>query len=225
MVRFCRISQPVFTAIPELKNFSLPPITEGSSFPQRLAQFYYDLWFLAALNPVRRDLPLRTFRRISRREEFQAANRLAVGAGCIVRKEVFDRIGLYDEEFIYYGEDSDFTLRLNKAGIDIWFCPQIRIIHYHRPNLRLLIKRQFVMGKNVLIFQRKWPRHPIFITDTLQRFILFTGSPVRIALHGLCQADSLEGFFIFPTFLFILRLANMAGYLWAKLNNGIRSSD
>jgi N-acetylglucosaminyl-diphospho-decaprenol L-rhamnosyltransferase len=52
-------------------------------------------------------------------------------AGCsmIIRKEVFDDVGLMDESFFLYYDEVDFCLRAYRAGWPCWYVPQSRIMH------------------------------------------------------------------------------------------------
>ncbi len=51
--------------------------------------------------------------------------------GCcmLVRREVFETIGLFDEDFFFYQEDIDFCIRARAAGFESWFCPASLIWH------------------------------------------------------------------------------------------------
>ncbi len=47
----------------------------------------------------------------------------------LVSRKIFEDMGGFDERFFLYFEDMDFCKRLNKAGIDIWYVPELRIKH------------------------------------------------------------------------------------------------
>ena len=51
------------------------------------------------------------------------------GASMIVRKDVFDKVGLLDEDYFMYFEEVDFCLAARRAGFSCWHVPQSRIIH------------------------------------------------------------------------------------------------
>lgn len=51
------------------------------------------------------------------------------GASMMVRKAVFDTIGLLDENYFMYFEEVDFCLRARKAGWYIWYVPESRVVH------------------------------------------------------------------------------------------------
>lgn len=51
------------------------------------------------------------------------------GAGMMVRREVFDKIGLLDETFFVYYEETEFCLRARRAGWSCWLVPQSVVVH------------------------------------------------------------------------------------------------
>jgi N-acetylglucosaminyl-diphospho-decaprenol L-rhamnosyltransferase len=51
------------------------------------------------------------------------------GACMIIRKQVFEDIGLMDEGYFLYFEEIDFCLRAHKQGWSCWYIPQSRIMH------------------------------------------------------------------------------------------------
>lgn len=51
------------------------------------------------------------------------------GAAMIVRREVFDAIGLLDDRFFLYYEEVDFCRRARRAGWQVWHVPAARVVH------------------------------------------------------------------------------------------------
>lgn len=51
------------------------------------------------------------------------------GAAMLVRRQVFEDIGLLDEQFFLYYEEVDFCKRAKAAGWEIWQEPAARIVH------------------------------------------------------------------------------------------------
>ena len=47
----------------------------------------------------------------------------------IVRREVFERIGLMDEAYFLYFEEEDFVKRAVDAGFRCWYLPSSRVVH------------------------------------------------------------------------------------------------
>lgn len=55
----------------------------------------------------------------------------AISGSCmLIRREVLDQIGLFDERFFAYQEDADFCFRAKRAGWQIYYYPPAQIIHY-----------------------------------------------------------------------------------------------
>lgn len=53
----------------------------------------------------------------------------ATGCCILVKRAVFETIGLFDEDFFLYHEDVDFCLRAQQAGFQTWYCPESLIWH------------------------------------------------------------------------------------------------
>lgn len=51
------------------------------------------------------------------------------GASMMVRREVFEQIGLMDEDYFLYYEEVDFCRRAKLAGWSCWYLPESRVIH------------------------------------------------------------------------------------------------
>ncbi|WP_273179955.1 MULTISPECIES: glycosyltransferase family 2 protein [Methylophaga] len=52
------------------------------------------------------------------------------GASMFIRYSVIEDIGLMDENYFLYFEETDFCLQAKKSGWDCWFVPSSRVIHY-----------------------------------------------------------------------------------------------
>lgn len=51
------------------------------------------------------------------------------GASLLVRREVFQAVGLLDERFFMYFEETDFCRRARAAGWTCWYVPASRVLH------------------------------------------------------------------------------------------------
>lgn len=51
------------------------------------------------------------------------------GASMIVRRQVFESIGLMDEEYFLYYEETDFCLQARRAGWTCWYVPASKVMH------------------------------------------------------------------------------------------------
>lgn len=53
-----------------------------------------------------------------------------LGAFMIIRKNYLDKVGYFDEDFFFYGEDLDLCYRFKESGFKIMYTPEAKIIHY-----------------------------------------------------------------------------------------------
>jgi len=54
----------------------------------------------------------------------------AMAAALLVRREALDEVGLFDEEFFIYSEETDLLLRLRRAGWRTQYFPQVTVVHH-----------------------------------------------------------------------------------------------
>ncbi|MHA2427037.1 MAG: glycosyltransferase [Candidatus Hermodarchaeia archaeon] len=101
------------------------------------------------------------------------------------RREVFDRIGLYDEE-AHYSEDDELNYRLMKSGGKIFLSPRIRSHYYPRSSLFALWRQyyRYGLGKVRTIKKHERPaswRHvvpAIFILSVIISLSLWAINPM-----------------------------------------------
>jgi len=74
------------------------------------------------------------------------------------RRDVFDRIGFFDEELVR-NQDDEFNLRLSRAGGLIWQSPRIKSWYHPRESLRSLWRQyvQYGYWKVRVIQKHGWP--------------------------------------------------------------------
>ncbi len=51
------------------------------------------------------------------------------GSSLMIRREVFDQLGLMDEAYFLYFEESDYCLQAQRKGWEAWYVPDSRIFH------------------------------------------------------------------------------------------------
>jgi N-acetylglucosaminyl-diphospho-decaprenol L-rhamnosyltransferase len=51
------------------------------------------------------------------------------GASMLVKREVFEQVGLMDEGYFLYYEETDFFLQVQRAGWQAWYVPASRVMH------------------------------------------------------------------------------------------------
>lgn len=111
--------------------------------------------------------------------------------GCVwmVKREVFEKIGLYDSDYFIPYEDSDFSIRARKVGFKLYCYSLAKTYHqgikasFVHPFLEWLgitsVERAYRIARNKIIFMRKHspcPKNIFFF------FILF---PVYTLIHSI----------------------------------------
>jgi N-acetylglucosaminyl-diphospho-decaprenol L-rhamnosyltransferase len=51
------------------------------------------------------------------------------GASLLIRRQVFEKAGLFDDEFFLYYEETDLCLRARRFGYRCWYVPSSRVVH------------------------------------------------------------------------------------------------
>lgn len=76
---------------------------------------------------------LRTFLRLGAPHRWDVTEPISVewvsGACLCVRREVLEQVGLLDERFFLYFEDTDWCLRMRKAGWRVIYDPRFPVVH------------------------------------------------------------------------------------------------
>jgi len=52
------------------------------------------------------------------------------GSFMMMKREVYEKVGGFDEQFFMYGEDLDLCYRIQKSGWKVYYTPDTQIIHY-----------------------------------------------------------------------------------------------
>jgi len=99
------------------------------------------------------------------------------GACMMFRKDVFEDIGQFDEDFFLYFEDTDFCYRALKKQYKVVYNPGCKIVHYKREsfkNSNLSVNLEFY--KSLYIFYNKYIddyKNNYFIKIVIKCILLF----------------------------------------------------
>jgi GT2 family glycosyltransferase len=86
---------------------------------------YFSLIKTGVVNPEKNRLQTSLAGRI---QEIQKASFLT-GCAMLIKSQVFEKVGLFDEDFFFYDEDVDFCLRITRAGFELLYVPQAKSWH------------------------------------------------------------------------------------------------
>ena len=82
------------------------------------------------------------------------------GASMLIRRAVFEDVGLMDEGYFLYHEETDFCLQAQKAGWECWYLPSSRVMH--------------IAGQSTGVTNRdgRPKRRPEYVFDSRRRFFV-----------------------------------------------------
>ena len=78
-----------------------------------------------------------------------------VGAFMLVRAEAIIGAGLLDETFFMYGEDLDWAKRITDAGWEVWYNPQVTVLHVKEAASRHSYRARVEFFRAMTLFYEK----------------------------------------------------------------------
>lgn len=99
-----------------------------------------------------------------------------VVTGCfmLVRREAFAQVGLMDERFFVYGEETDWCYRFKRAGWKVMFAPVAEIVHFGGGSSRRdKTKMRLQLSGSILLFLRKHKGRPTYAAGCLLTAVFF----------------------------------------------------
>jgi hypothetical protein len=95
------------------------------------------------------------------------------GCAFLIKSSLIKQIGLWDEDFFTYWDETDYCLRAKRAGFDVACVPSSVICHkVARTNIYLSKKYIYFMVRNNLLLAKKhakWYQWPLILTNFLVR--------------------------------------------------------
>lgn len=96
------------------------------TFPTILNQVF-DLEYLRLRRP---DCRLWRIAPLFATNEFPVAVEVISGACMLVKRDVFEKVGLFSEDYFMYAEDIDLNYKVRRAGFTNFYVGQARIVHH-----------------------------------------------------------------------------------------------
>lgn len=90
------------------------------------------------------------------------------GASMIIRRKVFEDIGVLDEGYYTQYEDVDFCFNARKANWSVWYVPASRVIH--------------LVGQSTGLTVKNPKRYPAYFFEARRRYFLKNHGPVYAAM-------------------------------------------
>ncbi len=126
------------------------------------------------------------------------------GCAMFIKKEVFEKIGFFDERYFLYLEDVDFCQRAKRAGFDLLYVPQAKLWHVNAGSSQVGGPlHDYFLTRNRLLFGMEYA--------TLKTKLALLRESLKILFHGSSwQKIGVRDFYLrkfgqgsFPTFKMI----------------------
>jgi len=92
-----------------------------------------------------------------------------IGAGHAIKKEIFDKIGLYSEDFFYGMEELDLSFKIIDSGYKIYYFPEVIVWHKQSLEGRLTEKEKWqkILENRIKVSIRNLPWKYIIINTLI----------------------------------------------------------
>lgn len=138
------------------------------------------------------------------------------GCALMIKKAVFDRIGLLDERFFLYAEDPDFCLRAKQAGFKLKLVPGARVWHMVSMSAVSAPWSQKVkLRSEYQLILKLWPRWCLPLTLGLRL--------TAIPLSEIVLCRQLPGYLLLNWRAFFSALKNKPGKLDSDCQERLRN--
>ena len=101
------------------------------------------------------------------------------GTFMLTRRKVIEQVGGFDKCFHLWFEDVDFCYRIKKAGWQVIYYPEMKILHHGGKSFwqLLSIERQRIYNKSLLAYFKKysypWRYWPLVLVQPISLFLAF----------------------------------------------------
>jgi GT2 family glycosyltransferase len=174
MVRFLDAHPAVGAVGPKLLNRDGSFQASYARFPNLLSELALltgvAKWWLGPYAPSPRPAPGEQPHRVD----------WVAGAALMVRRTAIDQVGLLDEGYFLYSEETDWCWRLGHAGFPVWYLPDVQIIHQHGASSQQQSARSYG-----LLYQSKlrfFARHYGALAAGLLRVSFLAGAAARLLI-------------------------------------------
>ena len=114
-----------------------------------------------------------------------------VGACLMARKKAMDNIGLFDERYFFFFEETDWAYRMKRGGWAIYFVPTAKILHAQGKTVGNALNSRIMFYKSRYLFFKKWYRASylfifliIFIRLLINTSLNLVGVVCTLGMHA-----------------------------------------
>ena len=85
------------------------------------------------------------------------------GADMFFHREIYDKIGGFDEHIFLYGEEGEWQYRMLKAGYPCCIIPQPQIVHLEGQSMKMSPSKMAIKWKSHFYILKKHMRYPTYL--------------------------------------------------------------
>lgn len=80
-----------------------------------------------------------------------------MGSACLLlKREALDQVGLLDEDYFIYSDETDLQYRLKSAGWKVYYLPNVTTVHYGGGSMDRWRRRKMVYRGKMLFFRKNY---------------------------------------------------------------------
>ena len=117
----------------------------------------------------------------------------ATGCCILITREVVERVGTLDNRFFLYSEDVDYSLRVKRAGLKVYYCPSALIYHKIASSTGGVGSQlqQYYQTRNRLLlsFKHGWRRRRLTTVHLALRLLINGSASERKAVLDLIKSN------------------------------------
>jgi GT2 family glycosyltransferase len=138
---------------------------------------FRELWRLFHLDKV---YPLGTYAMKTWELDRARPVDVLMGACMILRRETLHQVGLFDEDYFMYSEETDLCNRIQRAAWGLSWVPQAKVMHYAGQSTRLVSADMFInlYHSKIMYFRKNHSR----LAGYAYKFILLAAALGRLAI-------------------------------------------
>ena len=115
------------------------------------------------------------------------------GAFFIIRKDAFEKVGRFDEDYFVYGEEKDLLFQIKRLGYRTMFEPSVHIFHHLGSSTKQNPKMYLMLQQNTALFVRKnYSRNFTFIYRYFHLVIHHLVRSIHDALFAIFSRNKIK---------------------------------
>ena len=120
-------------------------------------------------------------KRYAHKEPFEVES--VIGACMLVRKKAMDEVGMFDERYFFFFEETDWACQMRSAGWKIYHVPSALIYHLQGQSVGRNVRSRIEFYRSRYQFSRKWESRPYNV-------LVFFAVVLRLVVNWLSTSIS-----------------------------------